>query len=178
MNVWAELPEEAQIAFYSDRDGNNEIYVMDAYGRNPLKLTNHPASDWYPAWRPDGQRIAFCSDRDVGYEIYVMDTDGKNPRNLTNHPAEDEVPAWSSDGQRIAFTSDRDGNCEVYAMDADGKNRRRLTNHPAQDVFADWSPWTKTKRRTGTVGTTLGSDPRVECISISLRRVILRQYAS
>ena len=38
-------PDGQQIAFTSDRDGNWEIYVMNADGTNPINLTNHPAED-------------------------------------------------------------------------------------------------------------------------------------
>ena len=41
---------QAQIAFMSDRDGNSEIYVMDADGDNPQNLTNNPDADANPAW--------------------------------------------------------------------------------------------------------------------------------
>ena len=50
-----------QIAFSSVRDGNWEIYVMDADGQNQRRLTNHPAIDFQPSWSPDGQKIAFTS---------------------------------------------------------------------------------------------------------------------
>jgi hypothetical protein len=50
INVTAQAPQEAQIAFASDRDGNYEIYVMDADGNNPRRLTNNPAQDAYPNW--------------------------------------------------------------------------------------------------------------------------------
>ena len=61
MSVWAR--EEAQIAFSSNRDGDLEIYVMDEDGKNLRNLTNHPMSDYEPAWSPDGQSIAFVSSR-------------------------------------------------------------------------------------------------------------------
>ena len=41
---------QAQIAFVSERDGNSEIYVMDADGDNPQNLTNNPDADVNPAW--------------------------------------------------------------------------------------------------------------------------------
>lgn len=44
-----------QIAFMSNRDGNLEIYEMDADGRNPHNLTNTQAEDSDPAWSPDGK---------------------------------------------------------------------------------------------------------------------------
>ena len=82
------------IAFYSGRDGNNEIYIMDSDGNNPRRLTNNPVDDVDPAWSLDGKTIAFKSDRDGNSEIYVMDADGNNPRNLTNNPAHDRWPSW------------------------------------------------------------------------------------
>ena len=36
------------IAFYSSRDGNNEIYIVNAEGGQPVNLTRHPASDLCP----------------------------------------------------------------------------------------------------------------------------------
>ena len=41
-----------RIAFVSDRDGNDEIYVMNADGSGQTRLTNNPAADGCPAWQP------------------------------------------------------------------------------------------------------------------------------
>src|SRR2546430_1154582 len=51
-----------QIAFTSERDGNAEIYVMNADGSAQTRLTNNTQSDEYPSWSPDGQRIVFTGD--------------------------------------------------------------------------------------------------------------------
>ena len=122
---------QAQIAFRSKRDGNSEIYVMDADGQNPRNLTRNPAFDWYPSWSPNGGHIAFMSDRNGNWEIYVMDVNGRHPRNLTNNRAGDEFPSWSPSGRHIAFSTKRDGNWEIYVMDADGQNPQKLTNNRA-----------------------------------------------
>ena len=45
--------------FMSKRDGNREIYVMNADGTGVVRLTDNGAGDWHPAWSPDGGRIAF-----------------------------------------------------------------------------------------------------------------------
>ena len=40
------------IAFQSDRDGNEEIYVMNADGSNQVNITNNTADDESPSWSP------------------------------------------------------------------------------------------------------------------------------
>src|SRR6188508_387922 len=88
-------PDGRRIAFYSDRDGNAEIYVMNADGSGVRRLTNTKADEGYPSWSPDGRTITFDSDRDGNFEIYAMDADGSNPRRLTNHPARDVSASWA-----------------------------------------------------------------------------------
>ena len=130
-----------KIAFVSDRDGNWEIYVMNADGSNQTRLTYNKVYDNEPAWSPDGNKIAFASalhNANVG--IYVMDVDGSNQTRLTNNQADDWTPAWSPDGNKIAFGSYRDGNREIYIMNADGSNQTRLTNNEADDDGPAWSP--------------------------------------
>ena len=133
-------PDGKYLAFTSARDGNKQVYVMDADGQNITRLTYHDAEDLEPSWSPDGERIAFLSLRDGNSEVYVMDADGHNPTRLTYHDAEDKDPSWSPDGERIIFTSLRDGNWEVYVMDADGHNPTRLTYHGADNWDPVWSP--------------------------------------
>ena len=133
---------KARIAFSSNRDGNDEIYVMNADGSGQTNLTNNPASDYGAAWSPDGTKIAFCSDRDGNGELYVMNADGSGQTNLTRHPGEDYGAAWSPDGTRIAFVSTRDGpqNSEIYVMNADGSGQTNLTNRPEPDDMPRWAP--------------------------------------
>ena len=94
--------------FVSWRDGNGEVYAMDADGSGPRNLTQNPAKDVRPAWSPDGRRIAFVSRRDGNSEVYVMNADGSGKRNLTRDRASDDYPTWSPDGRRIAFLRGRE----------------------------------------------------------------------
>jgi Tol biopolymer transport system component len=73
-------PDGSQIAFVSERDGNAEIYVMNADGSDPVNLTQHEAFDYSPVWLPDGQHIAFISSRDepAYFTPYVMSADGSD----------------------------------------------------------------------------------------------------
>jgi hypothetical protein len=130
-------PGTGKIAFVSDRDGNEEIYLIQAAGGSLVNLTNHPAADSQPAFSPDGQRIAFVSNRDGNNEIYLMNADGTGLTNMTNNPADDGEPAWLYDGSALAFASDRDGNFEIYIAGQSGVSR--YTNHGAADLSPSWS---------------------------------------
>jgi Tol biopolymer transport system component len=129
-----------RIAFVSERNGNPEIYVMDANGRNVRRLTRNNVVDDSPAWSPDGQLIAFVSERDGNREIYVMNANGSALRRLTRNSARDDSPAWSPDGQQIAFVSERDGVPQIYVMRADGEDVRRLTQTETVETQPAWSP--------------------------------------
>ena len=133
-------PPAGQIAFVSDRDGNTEIYVMQADGSQQTRLTTNAAEEDDPAWSPDGQRLAFTSWRDGNADIYVMQADGSQQTRLTTHPKDDEHPTWSPDGQRIAFVSNRDKNQEIYVMQVDGSQQTRLTVNRGADTDPAWSP--------------------------------------
>lgn len=116
-----------KVLFVSNRDGNAQVYLMNADGSGQRALTVGPAENTEPAWSSDGKRIAFTSYRDGNAEIYVMDTDGANQKRLTNDRRADNVPTWTADDQ-IVFRSMRDRNANFFVMDADGGNLKRITD--------------------------------------------------
>jgi len=142
--VWD--PALQRVAFTTNRDGQNEIYLMNADGTNLLNLTNNLADDQQPAWSVDGQWIAFSSNREGNYEIYILKVSDSELINLTNNPGNDTQPNWVRSttfdplGESIVFTSDRDGNQEIYRMKTDGTEITNLTNNSASDQLAKGSP--------------------------------------
>ncbi len=134
------LPATGSLAFVSDRDGNDEIYLLDIDRDFLYRVTDNPFGDRYPTWSPDGRYIAFQSDRDGNYEIYVMNANGNNVRRLTENSADDLQPSWSPDGARIVFISSRNGGGELFVMDTDGSSVRQLTDNFAWDGNPTWLP--------------------------------------
>ena len=130
----------SQVGFTSDRDGNAEIYVMNADGSNQTRLTKIPADSVHPRWLPDSKQIVFAhGPTDGSYEIYLMKADGSDPSALTDNPGwrdNNFGGRWSADGMQIIFWSERDGNAELYVMNADGSNQTRLTDTPSDE----WGP--------------------------------------
>lgn len=120
-----------QIVFTTDRDGNQELYVMNADGMEQRNLTNNPAKDTDAAISGDGTAIAFVSDRDGSEQIYRMAADGSNIQVVTTGRS----PAWAPDNTQIVF--ERDG--DICVIGQDGSNERCLTSNAEQDRDPDWS---------------------------------------
>jgi Tol biopolymer transport system component len=132
------------IAFESNRDGNNDIYVMNPDGTVEENLTNHPANDVFPAWSPEGSRMTFSSDRHQpgNLDVYVMNADGTGVMQLTNSPGEDRGTSWTSDGGLIVFHSARDRDAshtfDIFVMKADGTDETKIfTDGSAAYVCGD-----------------------------------------
>lgn len=117
---------QGKLIFVSNRDGNAQIYSMQADGSEPRALTQGAEENTEPAWSPDGRHIAFTSYRDGNAEIYVMDADGRNQRRLTREALADNSPRWTPDG-RLLFRSTRDRWANFYLMNADGSGLKQLT---------------------------------------------------
>lgn len=135
-----QFQSSGNIVFNSDRDGDNEIYTMNADGYNPVRLTDNLADDTLAKWSPDGSQIAFVSDRSGNNEIYIMDADGSHVVRLTHTVADDSHPDWSPDGEKIVFHSNLDGDYDIYVMDVDTPNPLKLTDNWHRDVTAKYSP--------------------------------------
>jgi TolB protein len=78
----APSPDGQKIAFMSRRDGNWEIYVVNADGSGLQRLTDDPAEDGLPTWSPDGRAIAFVSRRGESWAIWAMTPSGDGQRLL------------------------------------------------------------------------------------------------
>ena len=95
----------SSIAFASRRDGNLEIYRMDADGRAQTRLTSRSGENRFPVWSPDGRRIAFGSSNGTRWELWVMDAGGGHPIRLVTGIVAKSPRSWSPDGTRIACVS-------------------------------------------------------------------------
>ncbi|MBP9658093.1 MAG: PD40 domain-containing protein, partial [Candidatus Promineofilum sp.] len=150
--VWS--PDGTKIAFTTNRDGNNEIYIMNADGTSPVNISNNAASDTTPAWSPNGLKLLFISNRDGNNEVFVMNADGTGVTQITTtaSPVTHKNPAWKPDASRIAYTSNKDTVPadvrfdEIYLANPDGTSEVRLTvtptgaTNPYYSRLPDWSP--------------------------------------
>lgn len=141
-----------KVVFVSEREGNPQIYTMNADGGNQLRLTNNKSYEIMPVFSPDGSKIAFVSDRDGNSEIYVMNSDGTNQTRLTNDASYDYSPSWSADGSKIVFISNRETvvpsednivvkmTYKIYTMNADGTEQKKINDLTIDDESPKWAP--------------------------------------
>jgi Tol biopolymer transport system component len=127
-------PDSARIAFVSERDSKVAIYIMNADGTEPKRLTENDFAT-FPGWSSDSKRLTYLL---ASGGIYIMNADGSSQTLLLNDPKFTDQAAWSPDGTKIVFGSLRDGNLEIYVMNADGTGVIRITQDPAQDRNPDW----------------------------------------
>lgn len=100
-------PDGKRIAFKSNRNGKGyDVYVMDADGRNPVRITDHPAHDHDPVWMPDGQSLIFMSERDSRGDLYRVWLNDRRIERLTHHfVGVAMMPNISPDGRSVAFAA-------------------------------------------------------------------------
>ena len=117
------------IAYVSNRDGNLDIWTMNADGSGLALLTPGPEttglgqSGSEPSWSPDGARIAYVS----GGDVWVMNADGsvKAPLTATTGATSvEKYPDWSPDGTRLIY--ERTG--QIWRMRADGTQQKAVTS--------------------------------------------------
>jgi dipeptidyl aminopeptidase/acylaminoacyl peptidase len=118
-------PDGKWIAFLSDRDGWDHLYVMPAAGGQAVQITKGKFEAWRPQWSPDGTRIAFDANEPDKYgtrHIYIA-TLGADPRRatiarITNDRGTNIAPQWSPDGTRLLYQhTDPHHSADLYVLD-------------------------------------------------------------
>ncbi len=134
--ILAEAPKTAKIAFWADREGTRDIYLMNPDGSQQKKITHPPSQNITPAWSPTGEHILFCSDRDGTWDLHLMDPDGKNVQRVFEKEALRLYPAWSPDGKQIAYSRIMRGEPIIHVATLGEEHEERI----AVGSYVSWSP--------------------------------------
>ncbi len=153
-----------KIVFTSMRDGDLDIYTMDANGRNVRRLTNELGYDGGPFFSPDGRQIVYRAhhpqtEKDKSdyqnllkdnlirpsiLELWVMNEDGSNKRQITRNGKANFAPYFFPDGKRIIFSSNlndpKGRDFDLYKIDLAGSGLERITFNDTFDGFPMFSP--------------------------------------
>ena len=135
-----------KLAFSSSRGGTPEIYIADASGANPHRLTDSKGPDVGPTWnRKTNAQISFVSGRTGLPQIYTMEADGTNQQRVTDQGYA-VSPSWAPNGQFLSFAWVRKygpgepGASDIYLMDVASKQWVQLTHDGGRNDFPSWSP--------------------------------------
>jgi len=86
---------------------HGDLWVANADGTSPMRLTAHVARDSFPRFSPDGKWVAFTSNRFGNDDVFVIPVAGGEPRQLTFATTTDTVHYWTPDGKGIVFSTSR-----------------------------------------------------------------------
>ncbi len=133
------------LAFDSNLEGNQDIYVMPAEGGEPRQVTSDPGDDMHPDFSPDGSEIVFYSTRHGTRDVFLISADGRGEVQLTDGPGDNYHPSFSPDGLLIAFHREAGGQYDVYVMSRDSLGGEwtapeLLTPDAADRLAPRWSP--------------------------------------
>jgi len=126
-------PDGSLIAFSSQREGNEEIHVVNVDGSDERTLTDLGTAE-QAAWSPDGARVSFVANDGQQWDVWIVNADGSGLARLTPVERDDGPAVWAPDGSRLAFTAsnvtgggDNTGTFDVYTIRPDGTEESRLT---------------------------------------------------
>jgi Tol biopolymer transport system component len=146
------------------RDGDLDIYTMDAGGKGVRRLTRELGYDGGAFFSRDGRQIVYRAyhpktpEQKARYrqklaenlieptvfELWVMSADGTNKRQVTRLGAASFAPYFLPDGRRIIFASNvndpKGRNFDLYTVNVDGTNLERITYEETFDGFPMFSP--------------------------------------
>ncbi|MEE8572448.1 MAG: protein kinase, partial [Gemmatimonadota bacterium] len=130
------------LAYDSNLEGNQDIYLMPLDGGEPRRLTANPADDYAPDFSPDGREIVFYCNRHGTRDIFLMSVDGGNETRLTDDPDQEYFPRFSPDGLHIAYGLASGDTQRLYVMSRDAVGGEWSAPRLLSELglSAEWSP--------------------------------------
>ena len=136
----------AKVAFSSSRSGESDIWVADASGASPRRITSSHGPNVAPTWNPrTNAQLAWANGHNGLPQIYTMDQDGANVQRLTDGGYA-VSPSWAPNGQLLTFSWNRKygpgapGGYDIYIMDIASKRWLQLTHEAGSNDFPCWAP--------------------------------------
>ncbi|MCM1355668.1 MAG: S41 family peptidase [Staphylococcus sp.] len=161
--VWS--PDGSKIAFASDREGTNDIFIMDAKGGEATRLTFNSASELPQAFSPDGKYVLYSAaiqdapsallfPASWQTELYAVPVGGGRPRQLLSTPADNL--SFLPDGKSFVYVNRKGGEDQwrkhhtssvtrdIWKYDAATKKHTNITAHAGEDRSPVLTPDGKT----------------------------------
>jgi len=136
-------PDGKQLAVVLTRDGNSQIYLVNAEGGGLQRITRSSGIDTEPAFTPDGKTIYFTSDRGGSAQVYRVPTTGGEAIRVTFNGPFNARPQISPDGKYLSYVVRRDKQFKIAVMDLASQQETIVSEGPKDDSpsFAPNSKW-------------------------------------
>ena len=121
-------PDGSKILFYTDDDGDYDIYIINSDGTGLKNLTDNDNGDFLPKWSSDGSKICYSSDETGNTDVFIMNSDGTDKRGAIKNNKENYGAIFSPDGSKIFYVSNEEGDFDIYSIGLDGAGKTKLTN--------------------------------------------------
>lgn len=131
--------DNQQILFYSDRNGNWDIFRINPDGTDLRQITSASFDEREPNWHPQNNAYAFSSDSLGTRQIFLHDFDSGAVTMLTDSPGEHSFPSWSSDGRFLAYLSEGNKKWQLMVKDLNDASLHTLY---AGDTYPGRPTWT------------------------------------
>jgi TolB protein len=138
-------PDGKKLVFISVISGKEQLFTMDADGKNISQLTHDDADHEDPAWSPDGKKIAFVFITKERTSIAVMNADGSNVDLLTPKVHNTIHPNWSVDSKQVMYCTNDDlappkkNEAQISVVDLATKKITPVITDGI-NTYGSWSP--------------------------------------
>ncbi|MFN4180177.1 MAG: hypothetical protein ACK4I8_07665, partial [Armatimonadota bacterium] len=133
-------PDSRKLAFVSERDGNNEVYIVDVKTKELKRLTNTPdVAESNPKWSPTGNYVAFIRGP-FGNQLCWVDVNTGEEKIVAEGPFIGEFE-WSPDGRWICFSRRDSANnvTDLFIVPWNGGEAVNVTRMPYWNGSIVWT---------------------------------------
>ena len=104
---------------------NNDLWLTNALGDNPVKFTFDPGSDLLGLWSPDGQRLVWTSTRNGSFDLYEKDVSSNGQDTLLLRSERPKFPLdWSRDGRYLLYREiGPDTSHDIFVLPTSGERK-------------------------------------------------------
>ncbi len=120
-------PDHERIAFSANPDGNFDIFIMEADGRNPIRITDSPQNERFPAWFADGRTLLYSEEVGRQSHLWIIDLITKEKkRAIPGFSGTHFLADCSPSAPLIAFTGKKLMGWDVFLFDMENRTTKNL----------------------------------------------------
>ncbi len=131
-------PDGHRIAFVSNKNGTDDLYVINADGSKELQLTHTAYHESISGWTRDGKQLIFSILINNTSSIFTIDSEGKNQQLIGTVPG--RSPVISPDGKQVIYATGSWTEMALFVSTLDGKEQRQLNDGKSIAWNVHWAP--------------------------------------